>query len=195
MLKAGETIIINFLVDLFNVIYDLGKYPIQWAKAIIVPIHKSGSHDNPNNYRGISLLSCISKCFTTILNKRLYNWLENESKIVENQAGFRKNYSTTDNIFTLHAIVQNCLSKKGKKLYVAFVDFKKAFDSVNHAKLLEVLQNEGIGGKFLRILNSMYSSLQSCVRVEGGLTDFFNCPKGVRQGCVLSPTLFSIFIN
>ena len=115
MLKAGGTVIINFLVDLFNVIYDLGKYPIQWARAIIVPIHKSGSHDNPNNYRGISLLSCISKCFTTILNKRLYNWLENESKIVENQAGFRKNYSTTDNIFTLHAIVQNCLSKKGKK--------------------------------------------------------------------------------
>ena len=137
----------------------------------------------------------MSKCFTCILNQRLRSWLDTENKLVENQAGFRKGYSTTDHIFTLHAIVQNCLSKKGRKLYVAFIDFKKAFNSVNHSKLLDILQQEGISGKFFNILKSMYNSLQSCVRVDRNYSDFFSCRKGVRQGCVLSPTLFSIFIN
>lgn len=195
MLKAGKHVTVSFLTDLFNAIFDQGRYPSQWAKAVIVPIFKKGAKDVADNYRGISLLSITSKCFTSILNRRLSNWLASESKIMENQAGFRKNYSTIDHVFTLHSIVQNCLSKKGRKLYVAFVDFKKAFDSVHHDKLLEALQHEGVSGKFFSIIKSMYESLRSCVRVGGKLTDFFGCPKGVRQGCVLSPTLFSVFIN
>lgn len=195
MLKAGKNITVAFLTDLFNAIFDRGQYPSQWAKAIIVPIHKKGDFQNPNNYRGISLLSILSKCFTSILNQRLYSWLEDEHMIVENQAGFRKNYSTTDHIFTLHALVQSSLSKRGKKLYVAFVDFTKAFDYVDHTKLLETLQKDGISGKFYCILRSMYESLKSCVRVKGEFSEFFDCPRGVRQGCVLSPTLFSLFIN
>ena len=195
MLKAGKYITVNFLTKLFNAIFDSNQYPTQWAKAVVIPIHKKGATDNPNNYRGISLLSAISKCFTSILNRRLYKWMENENKILENQAGFRKEYTTIDHIFTLHAIAQSCLSRKGRKLYVAFVDFKKAFDSVNHVKLMECLQNEGVQGKFYEILKTMYQSLISCVRIKGTCSDFFHCPKGVRQGCVLSPTLFSLFIN
>lgn len=195
MLKASKPLITNFLTILFNTIFDKGQYPSHWAKAVIVPIFKKGSEDSVDNYRGISLLSILSKCFTFILNKRLYNWLEREEKIVENQAGFRRNYCTTDHIFTLYAIIQSCLCRKGRKLYVAFVDFKKAFDSVHHGKLLETLQREGINGKFFCILKSMYEQLKSCVRVGGKFTDFFECHKGVRQGCVLSPSLFSLFIN
>ena len=82
-----------------------------------------------------------------MLNARLYFWLEEENMITECQAGFRKNYSTYDQIFNLCAIVQKCLSKKGQKLYVAFVVFKKAFDFVRHDKLLECIRNQGIRGK------------------------------------------------
>ena len=195
MLKASKPITIKFLTNLFNAIFDRGQYPSHWAKAVIVPIFKKGSENLVDNYRGISLLSITSKCFTSILNKRLYNWLEREEKIVENQAGFQRNYCTTDHIFTLYAIIQSCLCRKGRKLYVAFVDFKKAFDNVHHSKLLETLQREGISGKFFCTLKSMYEQLKSCVRVGGKLTDFFECHKGVRQGCVLSPSLFSLFIN
>ena len=131
---------IKFLTNLFNAIFDRGQYLSHWAKAVIVPIFKKGSENLVDNYRGISLLSITSKCFTSILNKRLYNWLEREEKIVENQAGFQRNYCTTDHIFTLYAIIQSCLCRKGRKLYVAFVDFKKAFDNVHHSKLLETLQ-------------------------------------------------------
>lgn len=195
MLKAGGHDVICFLTRLFNAIFDSGVYPSEWAKAIVIPIFKKGDVDQADNYRGVSLLSVISKCFTKVLNTRLYVWLEENSKISELQAGFRKNYSTTDQIFNLYAITQKCLNRKGQKLYVAFVDFRKAFDSVNHQKLLDVLRSEGIKGKFLSSLRSMYDSLISCVRINGEYTEFFDCPQGVRQGCVLSPSLFSLFIN
>ena len=186
---------ILFMAKLFNTIFDKGIYPSDWAKAIIVPIHKKGDIHLVDSYRGISLLSIVSKCYTSILNTRLYNWLEENDKIVEMQAGFNRNYSTTNQIFNLYAIAQKCLSKKGQKLYVAFVDFKKAFDSVHYDKLLQAMQKEGVQGKFFASIKCMYDSLLSCVRENSEYPDFFDCPVGVRQGCVLSPTIFSVFIN
>ena len=76
-----------------------------------------------------------------------------------------------------------------------FVDFKKAFDSMHHNKLLQAMQKEGVQGKFFASIKFMYDSLLSCVRANGEYSDFFDCPVGVRQGCVLSPTSFSLFIN
>eukprot|EP00745_Piridium_sociabile_P025181 TRINITY_DN39889_c0_g1_i10.p1 TRINITY_DN39889_c0_g1~~TRINITY_DN39889_c0_g1_i10.p1 ORF type:complete len:335 (-),score=31.35 TRINITY_DN39889_c0_g1_i10:148-1152(-) len=195
MLKNCNNEIKHFLVKLFNVIFNKGIYPHMWSKAIIIPIYKKGNPENADNYRGVSLLSILSKCYTSILNARLYSWLEDNNLISENQAGFRKKYSTVDQIFTLYATVQKCMSRKGRKLYVAFVDFKKAFDSVRHDRLLECIRNEGVKGKFFASLSAMYESLLSCIRVNGHLSEYFECPVGVRQGCVLSPTLFSLFIN
>ena len=138
----------------------------------------------------------ISKCYTFILNKRLYAWLEENNKIVEEQAGFRKkNFSTVDHIFALNTIVQKHLEKRGAKMYVAFVDFRKAFDSVRHCEFLEEIRKEGVLGKFAGAIRAMYSSLLSCVRMKNEYTDFFECPNGVRQGCVLSLTLFCLLIN
>ena len=195
MLKAGGHIFINFLTVLFNKIFDSGIYPSEWSKAIVVPIFKKGNIDDPDNYRGISLINITCKCFTSILNKRLYKWLEDNNLIVENQAGFRRDYSTIDQIFNLYSIVQKSFSYSGRKLYVAFIDFKKAFDSVQHNKLLQILKDTGIEGKFFCSLKSMYDSLVSCVRSNNEYSDLFECPVGVRQGCGLSPTLFSLFIN
>ena len=195
MLKCGGSHIRIILTKLFNVIFERGLYPQAWSKAIIIPVYKKGDPENVDNYRGVSLLSIISKCYTTVLNSRLYTWLESNDTISESQAGFRKEYSTVDHIFTLYATIQKCTSKRKGKLYVAFVDFKKAFDSVKHDKLIECVKNEGIKGRFLAALKAMYSSLSSCVRSKNDLSEMFECPTGVRQGCVLSPTMFSLFIN
>ena len=195
MLKNGGDEVALFLTKLFNKVFDSGTYPTEWAKAIIIPIFKKGDVDQPDNYRGISLINTSCKCFTLILNKRLYEWLEENSLIVENQAGFRRKYSTLDQIFTLHSAIQKCLNKKKQKVYVAFVDFRKAFDTVNHERLLQTIKDLGINGKFYNTVKSMYDSLVSCVRINNDLSEFFECPVGVRQGCVLSPTLFSLFIN
>lgn len=195
MFKFGGDDVVHFLTNLFNKIFDSGIYPNDWAKAIVVPIFKKGDNTLPDNYRGISLINTSCKCFTSILNTRLYSWLEENNKIAENQAGFRKMYSTTDHIFSLYTVIEKCLNKKGQKLYVAFIDFKKAFDSVNHNELFKAINNEGVNGKFFDILREMYKSLLSCIRVNNEFSDYFECPAGVRQGCVMSPTLFSMFIN
>jgi hypothetical protein len=115
-------------------------------------------------------------------------------KNIEEQAGFRANYSTIDHIFTLYSIVQKYLLNK-TKLYVAFVDFRKAFDSVNRNALWHVLRKNGINGKLYMALKGVYKSVLACVRVNGIYSDFFDCPNGVKQGCLLSPQMFSFFIN
>jgi len=195
MLKLADSTAVCFLTKLFNVLFDSGIYPDEWAKAIIVPILKKGDCNLTTNYRGVSLLSLVSKCYTLVLNKRLVEWTEDYSKLTESQAGFRKGYSTTDHIFTLNAIVEKCFAKKGGKLYACFVDLKIAFDSVQREPLFEVLLKNGMNGKFMKAIVSVYKSVLSCVRIEDRYTDFFDCPVGLRQGCVLSPAIFSLFIN
>ena len=155
MLKAGGKTVISFLEKLFNQIFDKGIYPKEWAKAIVIPIFKKGDANNPDNYRGVSLISILCKCYTSILNSRLYQWLEDTHSIAENQAGFRKNHSTVDHIFTLYSVVQKCMHSRRRKLYVAFRDFKKAFDYVHHDKLLETINSAGIKGKFLCSIKAM----------------------------------------
>lgn len=194
MLKHGGTPVIEFLVSLFNILFDSGSFPAIWCKSIIVPIFKKGDSNNPNNYRGVALTSIISKVYTHILNKRLTQWAQKEEKHIEEQAGFRSGYSTIDHIFTLYALVQRFL-KRNTKLYVAFVDFKKAFDSVNRNILWHVLRKNGVNGKLYMALRGVYDSVIACVRDKSVYSDYFNCPRGVKQGCILSPQMFAFFIN
>lgn len=102
-------------------------------RIIIVPIFKKGDNSDPNNYRGINLISNLSKLFTSILNSRLLNWSFDNNAITDAQFGFKPNYGTRDAIFALHSIITNTLSK-GKRLYCAFIDFRKAFDSIDRSK-------------------------------------------------------------
>ena len=172
-----------------------GKYPRRWGEAILCPLYKGGSLNDLNNYRGISLTSVLSKIFTKILNNRLIIWAEKSGLFFENQAGYRKGYSTIDQIFCLNSIIQKYLSKKGGRLYAIFVDFSKAFDRVPHCLLWERLINDGVHGRILIIIRNMYNTLRSCVKTREGLTGFFPCEIGTRQGCMLSPFLFTIYLN
>ena len=192
-LKSTERVILPFLVKLCNASFNQGIFPEEWTKSIIVPLHKKGDCDNPDNYRGISLLSSFSK--VCVLNARLTEWAEENTVFTEAQAGFRKGYSTTDHIFTLHAIIEKQFSRNAK-LYVAFVDFYKAFDTVSHTMMWLVLSRTGIQGKMLTMLRAMYASIKACVRCNGSeLSDYFECLQGLKQGCLCSPILFTYFIN
>ena len=195
-LKHADSLVVPFLTNLFNRLYDASHFPVDWCKSVIIPLLKKGDDKNPDNYRGISLLSVVSKVFTAILNKRLYTWAEHEKKISKEQAGFRKGYSTVDHIFTLTSMITKKLnSKRGGKVYVAFVDYKKAFDTVNREALWDVLQKLKTSSKIIRILKAMYNSVKSCVRWGANLSQFFECPQGVKQGCLLSPLIFSLLIS
>ena len=195
MVKTSSNVLMRYIHTLFNSILKTGQFPDMWCEAIITPLHKKGSRNEEANYRGISLLSCFGKTFTKILNNRLMEWAELYDKLDEGQGAYRRQRSTSDNIFNLYAMTQKYLCKKGGRFYCAFIDFSQAFDSIPHQKLWYRLITEGIHGRILVILRSMYTKLKSCVKTPDGLTELFSCLMGTRQGCMISPLLFILYIN
>ena len=143
-LKSCPKEILQIFVNFFNLILSSGLKPDEWCIGSILPLYKNkGDINNPDNYRGITLLSCIGKLFTTVINSRLTKYLDAVGCIGEEQAGFREGYSTIDHIFTLHAIIDMYLSKN-KKLFCAFIDYRKAFDFVDRCSLWSKLIAVGI---------------------------------------------------
>ena len=146
------------------------------------------------NYRGISLLSVLGKVFTFTLNKLLTEWTDSNDVLSDAQAGFRKTYSTTDHIYTLYACIEKYMLWNGK-FYVAYVDFSKAFETVQHPILWNILLRAGVKGRMIRILKSMYSTIKACVGCCSSCSEYFDCLQALKQGCLLNPTLFSLLVN
>ena len=194
-LKYSEKLILPFFLNLFNKVFNLGAYPKTWSFSIICPIYKNGDRSKTDNYRGISLLSVVSKVFSNILYKRLYNWIEKNGKISNEQAGFRRNFSTIDHIFTLVSLIRHRMQTNKGKVYVAFIDYHKAFDNVNKENIWKKLKEIGVSTKLLNMLKAMYKSVRASVRWNGIISEPFDCPKGLKQGCILSPLLFSLLID
>ena len=125
--------VLPLIVKLFNLILANGNVPESWCQAIICPLYKGkGSINDQNNYRGISLINVISKIFMKVLNTRLVKWSEDKCLIREEQIGYRRGFCTVDHLFSMQAVGQKYLTKRGGRLYVLYVDFSKAFDCIQH---------------------------------------------------------------
>ena len=186
-----------FLHQLFNKCFEIGQIPTTWLNALIRPIPKGANKDPyvPLNYRAISLVSCVSKVYSGLLNNRIVGYFNELNLFPEEQNGFRKNRSCEDHIFSLSSIVKNRLAQN-KSTYCTFVDLEKAFDWVNRDLLFFKLLCHNIDGKMYRAVQSLLGKTKSCIELNGCLkSDWFDITTGVRQGDSLSPTLFSIFIN
>ena len=195
-LKMIYNYIRPFLTKMFHTLYERQSFPQEWSRSLIVPIFKAGNRHDPQNYRGISLLNIVSKLFTSILTRRLQQWAEDNGKICVEQAGFRAEHSTIDHIFTLYAMILKNVYGGGRgKLYIAFIDYQRAFDSVNRSCLWSVLQKIGVSTKLIKMLQAMYSHVEACVRWDSVLSEFFDCPAGVRQGAKESPIIFSFLMS
>ena len=182
------------ICKLFNFIFSSSSYPLSWTKGVIVPVPKKGDLSDVNNYRGITLTSIFSKLYSQILDTRLRSWAEENKIINDNQFGFRKNKSTVDCLYILQAIVNRQLNKK-RKLYCAFVDFKKAFDLVYRNGIWFKLCRNGSSLKIVKAIKSIYNSVKVCVRSLGKISECFDSLVGVKQGEPLSPLLFILFLN
>ena len=194
-IKHSPEDMLKLICSYFNLILDTGIVPDSWTVGLIVPIFKNkGDINNPDNYRGITLLSCIGKLFTMLINSRLQSYLDENTLLGEEQAGFRGGYSTLDHIFSLHCIIDLFLSQK-KRLYCAFVDYRKAFDMIYRSSLWQKLLKLNIKGKVLNVIINAYNGAKSCIKLNRSTSDYFSCNIGVRQGENLSPLLFAIYLN
>ncbi|GBP13562.1 LINE-1 retrotransposable element ORF2 protein [Eumeta japonica] len=191
LLRGTVKELVPILTKIFNGILRSGQVPEQWETSHIILIHKKGQKDDIGNYRPISLMSNIYKIFFKIILNRISNTLdENQPK---EQAGFRKNFSTIDHIHTVKQIMEK-YNEYNKPLYMAFVDYSKAFDSISHTAIRESLRNQGIPTVYINTIKNIYSNSKARVQLET-LGETFQVKRGVRQGDPMSPKLFSAVLE
>ena len=179
---------------LFRLIIKTKIFPSSWKHSLVQPIPKSGDRSNPSNYRPISITCTISKVFEMILNKHFLKHLENNSLLSDHQYGFRRARSTGDLLSYVTSIWSSALRDYGESFVVA-LDISKAFDRVWHKSLLSKLPSFGFPPSICALLLNYLSNRSISVMVDGSVSPPHSINSGVPQGCVLSPTLFLIFIN
>lgn len=175
-------------------VFETGTFPVGWSQAAISAVAKHGDMNDQNNYRGIAVGNIMGKLYSMVLEARLTEWCETHKLRAAGQAGFRKKRRTTDQLFILRHIIQRCKLQQ-QQLYCCFVDFKKAYDSVDRQLLMQELIQRGIGGNMLRAIRNMYQNVPMCARVQGCVSEYFSSTIGVKQGDPLSPLLFGLFID
>ena len=159
---------------------------------IITPIHKKGDKLNAENYRAIALLSIPGKVFCKILMCRYSNIIE--ESISDSQFGFRPGRGTIDAIFIVRQIIEKAREHQ-VPLHIHFIDFKAAFDTIWREALWKMMIQIGIPQKYVTIIKNLYNDTNCAIIAGRQLTDWFPVNMGVRQGCIMSPILFNIFIE
>ena len=183
------------LLNLINKIFCDHLYPSDWTVNFLKPIFKKGEKDDTDNFRGLAIGSAFAKLFSQILLKRLTKFIDEKKLLSANQVGFLKGKSTSDHIFLLQTVIEKVVKKGKRKLFVAFIDFKKAYDTVDRDLLLKRLKHLGINGLFLKNIASMYEKTKYSIKLSKGYLDALNSNLGLKQGCPLSPILFNLYID
>ena len=192
VLKADIVATTNVLYSMLNEIWDKEEIPTEWKTGMLVTIPKKGNLSECKNWRGIMLLSVPSKILCRIILDRIQETVD--KKLRKEQAGFRKDKSCTDHIATLRIIVEQCIEWQSS-LYINFVDFEKAFDSIDRTVLWKLLRHYGLPTKLVTLIKNMYEGFTGHVIFNGQVSEGFQIGTGVRQGCLLSPLLFLIAID
>ena len=192
ILKANPELTADILHNLLEEIWEKEIIPEDWKKGLLIKLPKKGDLSLCNNWRGITLLSIPSKILTRIILNRIKDIVDN--KLRKEQAGFRKERSCIDMINTLRIVVEQSTEYQ-TPLYLSFVDFEKAFDSLRRDTMWRALKQFGIPSKIINIIRVIYKEYKCQVIHEGKITKPFNVKTGVRQGCLLSPIIFIMVLD
>lgn len=193
MLKMGGITLEHALCVLLNKCISEEKIPKPWQNAEVILIFKKGDNTNIANYRPISLLSHLYKLLTKILTNRLTNKLDFYQPV--EQAGFRKEYGTNDHLQTVRTLIEKC-TEYNVPLHLAFVDYEKAFDSVETWAVLNAMNEARIDTRYSNLIKHIYENATLQVAIdEDTSTDKIKIEKGVRQGDTISPKLFTLALE
>jgi hypothetical protein len=177
-------------------------WPDEWRRGSIIPIIKAGGkRSNPNDYRGISLLPVLSKCFEAILNTRLNTYFESAHALADEQYGFRAGRSTLDAALLLYEAVAQTREQRTRSqyrsqpLFTAFLDVSKAYDKCWRAGIIAQCTARGVPANIIAVLSDWMKGVTRHVVIDGHASEPFSVHTGVPQGAVLSPTLYNTFID
>ena len=205
----GEGEVTKALWPIFQNCFKFGIFPAAWKTAVCVPLAKTEDKEAaPTEYRMIALLSLIGKVYEALIEERIATMLEQQrnltdpsevgsdfTPLAEEQYGFRHDKrSTTDAAWLLSGIIR-ANGRRKKKTYVAFLDIKKAYPRTNHAVLLKACWDQGIRGAMYATIESHLSNRRHMILVNGEYSESYGVSVGLAEGSILSPVLFSIYIN
>lgn len=193
-LKYGGKCVEAILCKMFNAMLKYGHAPNDMKRGIIITLFKGGkkSKHDPNNYRAITLGSVVLKLYERVLLNRMEEQLE--PRLNQLQGGFRRNYGCLMTSFMFRESI-NFAKENRSRLYVCFLDVKKAFDCVWHSGLIVKLYKYGIQHYELKAVMDLYDGMMSCVKNRGYMSDWLPVLQGTRQGSVCSPFLYLVFID
>lgn len=181
------------LLAVYNKLWQEEVALNEWGLALIVALHKGGEA-TPTNSRGISLLSVAMKVMDRLILARMHKVLNENKSISPAQAGFRPGRECVEQSFILHETL-SARKDQAKLSYVIFIDLRKAYDLVWREALWVRLHDAGIQGKMLRMMKAMYEDTGAAVRMNGQVSGRFPIEIGLKQGGVLSPMQFDVFID